>query len=154
MPQIAAEAPAPVQRISARPGVSPSGATVAFTSLDGPPAQVANRFHAAMSGALASRDVATAGSATANYLVQGHLGAWPGEKGVTIAWVWDVFDSRKQRLQRMEDEILVGQAGDPWAAATEAVLASVAARSADELAAFLSNTPEALAAAGPQSAPA
>ncbi len=150
LPQVAADAPAqaPALRIVARPGVSPAGASVAFTSLDGPPAHVASRFNTAMSSALAGRDVSTSPSASANYLIQGHLGVWPGEKGVTIAWVWDVFDTHKQRLRRMEDQILAAQTSDPWSAATDAVLASVAARSADELAAFLSNTPEALVATG------
>ena len=38
-----------------------------------------------------------------------------------------------------------GAGDDPWALAGEAALTSVAAKSADDLAAFLSNTPEAAA---------
>ena len=54
----------------------------------------------------------------------------------------------KQRVQRLSDVIEVKGAGDdPWALAGEAVLTSVAAKSADDLAAFLSNTPEAAPAA-------
>ena len=54
----------------------------------------------------------------------------------------------KQRVQRLSDVIEVkGEGDDPWALAGEAVLTSVAAESAGDLAAFLSNTPEALAAA-------
>jgi len=39
-----------------------------------------------------------------------------------------------------------GDGADPWRIVGEAALASIAAKSADDLAAFLSNTPEAIAA--------
>jgi hypothetical protein len=40
-----------------------------------------------------------------------------------------------------------GSGDDPWALAGDAALTSVAAKSADDLAAYLSNTPEAAAVA-------
>ena len=62
----------------------------------------------------------------------------------------------KRRAQRMSDELTVkaARAADPWAGLDEAALASVAGKSADDLAAFLSNTPEAVAAAKAAPAPA
>lgn len=147
----------PAARPVARPGVSPSGAKVALAGLAGAPAGVAAQFRASLSRALAGRDVAATEPAAAAYFIQGHLGAFPAEGGVAVAWVWDVFDARKQRLQRMEDRIVVkavGPGSDPWQAVDERVLDSVANRSADDLAAFLSNTPEAVASAGAAARPA
>ncbi len=76
--------------------------------------------------------------------LRGHLRAL-AQQGVGI----------EQRVQRLSDAVEVKGAGDdPWALAGEAVLTSVAAKSADDLAAFLSNTPEAAAAAEPPAATA
>ena len=80
--------------------------------------------------------------------MRGYLSASPTEDGAEIEYVWDVFTADKQRVQRLNDVIEVKGAGDdPWALAGEAALTSVAAKSADDLAAFLSNTPEAAPAA-------
>jgi hypothetical protein len=131
-------------RLAPRPGVSPAGASVAFISFDGPPPAVTSRFHAAMGRALGAADVTTAPSTSAHYLVQGHLSAWPGEKGVALSWVWDVFDARRARVQRIEDQIDLRAAGaDPWAAVDDAALEAAARRSAEDLAAFLTHTPQA-----------
>ena len=131
-------------RLAPRPGVSPAGASVAFISFDGPPPAVTSRFHAAMGRALGAADVTTAPSTSAHYLVQGHLSAWPAEKGVALSWVWDVFDARRARVQRIEDQIDLSAVGaDPWAAVDEAALETAARRSAEDLAAFLTHTPEA-----------
>ncbi len=133
-------------RPQAQPGVSPAAASVAFISFDGPPAALAARFQAAMGQALGAADVTTAPSTSAHYLVQGHLSAWPGEKGVALSWVWDVFNAQKARVQRIEDQIELRAAGaDPWAAVTDAALEAAARRSAEDLAAFLTHTPEARA---------
>jgi len=58
--------------------------------------------------------------------------------------VWDVFTADKQRAQRLSDAIVVrGSGDDPWSMVTDAALDSIAAKCADDLAAYLSNTPEA-----------
>ena len=121
--------------------------TVAFKSLDGAPPDVVARFVTAMSSALASRDIATAESSVANFVVLGHFSAYPAENGTKVAWVWDVFDRRRNRRQRMDDSITVRSSpGNPWGAVDERVLASVAGVTAEDLAGFLTNTPEAIAA--------
>ena len=64
--------------------------------------------------------------------------------GATVDFVWDVFTPDKQRAQRLSDSIVVrGSGDDPWAMVSEAALDSIAAKCADDLAAYLSNTPEA-----------
>ena len=66
------------------------------------------------------------------------------EGGAEIDIVWDVFTPDKQRAQRLSDAIAVkGSGDDAWAMIDDAALNSVAAKCADDLAAYLSNTPEA-----------
>ena len=82
--------------------------------------------------------------AKARYLVRGYLTATPIEGGTEVDVVWDVFTPDKQRAQRLSDTIAVRGAGDDaWAMVGDAALDSIAAKSADDLAAYLSNTPEA-----------
>ena len=149
MPSVQANAPEPAgaTRIAARPGVSPAGVTGAFVDLGGAPAQVGQRFAASMAQALGARQITSDEPGKANYLVRGHMSAYAAEGGTAVAYVWDIYDSRRRRLQRLEDEGMVkGTAADPWAAADERTLATIAGRSADELAAFLTHTPEAASA--------
>lgn len=157
LPQLQANAPdqPAATRIPPRPGVSPAGATVAFIDLGGAPNQVGQRFAASMARALGARQIASEDPGKAHYLVRGHMSAYATEGGTAIAYVWDIYDSRRRRLQRLEDEIVVkGAPQDPWAAADDKTLATIAGRSADELAAFLTHTPEAGGAPAVSIAPA
>jgi hypothetical protein len=156
MPQMQVNVPAGATRIAARPGVSPAGATVAFVNLGGAPTQVGTRFAASMSNALGARNISSEEPAKAHYLIRGNMTAYSVDGGGTaVGYVWDIYDAKRRRLQRLEDEIVVkGTATDPWGAVDDAALASIAGRSADEIAAFLTNMPEAVAAAGAGSATA
>jgi len=131
-----------------RDGVSLEQASVAIVSVDGAPAAVAASFSQMLARAARTRDIVVVDEAKARYLVRGYLSADLTEDGAAIEYVWDVFTPDKQRAQRLNDVIAVKGAGDdPWAIAGEAALRGVAAKSADDLAAFLSNTPEAAAVA-------
>ena len=121
-----------------------AGATVAVVSVDGPPADLSARFRQSLDEAAAARRIAVAAPAKARYLVRGYLTASPIEGGAEVDVVWDVFTPDKKRAQRLSDEIAVRGAGDDaWAIIDDAALNSVAAKCADDLAAYLSNTPEA-----------
>lgn len=130
-----------------RPDVSLADASVAFVSVDGPPAAVAASFSQSLAREAAAQDIVIADPKKAHYLVRGYLSAYATEDGAAVEYVWDIFNKDKQRTQRVNDVLEVkGEGADPWRIVSEAALASVAARSADDLAAFLSNTPEAVAA--------
>ncbi len=136
------------QRAATRPGVSPRGASVALTSMEGAPEEAMSRFAQIFTRTVESRDIATTKDADAAYRVRGYLTAYSGGEGTTrFAYVWDVFERNGRRAQRLTDEVAVKGTGDPWANLDEKALTEVAARGADDLAAFLSNTPEAIAAA-------
>ena len=73
--------------------------------------------------------------------MRGYLTATPVEGGAEVDLVWDVFTPDKKRAQRLSDAIAVrGSSEDAWAMIGDAGLDSVAAKSADDLAAYLSNT--------------
>jgi hypothetical protein len=134
-----------------RPDVSLAGATVAFVSVDGPPAAISASFAQIMAREATAHDIVIADAKKARYLVRGYLSASQTTDGAEVDYVWDVFNKDKQRTQRVDDAIAVkGDGADPWRIVGEAALTSVAAKSADDLASFLSNTPEAVAAAATQ----
>jgi hypothetical protein len=104
---------------------------------------------------IAQRDVALTDQASARYLARGYLSAFPVEGGARLTYVWDIYDRTAHRAQRLNDEVaLKGAAPDPWSMVDAAALASLAAQSAGELAAYLSNTPEALAQSTPSASQA
>ncbi|WOJ89223.1 hypothetical protein RZS28_15665 [Methylocapsa polymorpha] len=133
-----------------RDGVSPRGASVALASLSGVPEPVADRMKNAFAQEATQRDITLADAKNADYLVRGYLNAAPTEAGTSITVVFDIFDAAKKRALRLEDALFVkgaSAASDPWSAVDMAAIGDVAAKSADNLAAFLTNTPEANGAA-------
>ncbi len=123
-------------------------ATVAIVSVDGAPADLSAHFTQSLDEAAAARRIAVVDPPKARYLVRGYLTASPIEGGTEVDLVWDVFTPDKKRAQRLSDAVAVRGAGDDaWAMIGDAGLDSVAAKSADDLAAYLSNTPEAAPAA-------
>ena len=121
-----------------------AGATVAIASVDGAPADVSARFRQSLDEAAAARRIALAPPAKARYLARGYVTASLIEGGAEVDIVWDVFTPDKKRAQRLSDAIAVkGSGDDAWAMIDDAALNSIAAKCADDLAAYLSNTPEA-----------
>ena len=138
-----------------REGANLAQASLAIVSVEGAPPAIAADFDRRLAGAARARQLAVVDAVKARYLVRGYLSASPTEDGAEIEYVWDVFTADKRRAQRLNDVIAVkGSGDDPWALAGQAALNSVAAKSADDLAAYLSYTPEAtpVAAAAPASA--
>lgn len=148
LPEIEASAPVQRDQIVRRADVSPRGAPVAFASIEGGSRESVARFANALRFEVESREIAISESKVARYVLRGYLDARPVREGVAISYVWDVFDARHSRVRRLTDELVVKAAPgeDAWASLDETAIASVAGRSADELAAFLSNTPEAIVA--------
>lgn len=160
--EVAAQAPPPPRpqatNLDRRPGVSPSGAAVAIVSFAGGPDGLRESFSQAFDTAARTQDIVMATPAAANYLVRGYLNAVPEGDGTALTYVLDIFDAKKHRTQRVEDQILLkAQATDPWSVVDDSALSAIAAKSAAALAAVLTNTPEAILAASeapPANAPA
>jgi hypothetical protein len=129
-------------------GYSPRPAAVAVTQMEGAPAPLQNQFMAFFNADAASQDVALTNQAEARYLARGYISAFLVDGGAKLTYVWDIYDRTNHRAQRLNDEVaLKGAAADPWSLVDSSALAALAAQSANELAAYLSTTPEALAAA-------
>jgi hypothetical protein len=154
-------APTAVARVQVerRTDVSLADATVAIVSVEGAPDAIAARFTAALRGEAKSHDITLAEPSKARYLARGYLSASASSDGAEFEYVWDIFGPDRRRAQRLNDVIAVkGSAGDdPWSLADAPALNSAATKSAEDLAAFLSNTPDAkpspsqaLSFAGPQ----
>ena len=127
-------------------GASPHAAALAVTQLDAPE-PLKSQFLALFTANAAKQEVSLTGAAGARYLARGYLSAYPEDGGARLTYVWDIYDNKAHRAQRLNDEIaLKGASADPWALVDAAALATLAQRSANEVAAYLSNTPEALAA--------
>jgi hypothetical protein len=125
-----------------------AGAALAIASVEGAPADLSARFSQSLAEAAAARNITVAEPAKASYLARGYLTASLIEGGAEVDFVWDVFTPDKQRVQRLSDAIAVkGSGDDAWAMVSDATLDSIAAKCADDLAAYLSNTPEAAPAA-------
>ncbi len=94
----------------------------------------------------AQKDISLADPKKAAYLIRGYVTTYAADKGTAVAVVYDVFDAKKKRAQRLEDSVIVARAGaDPWPGFDGAAMSALAAKSVDDLAAFLATTPEAVA---------
>lgn len=126
------------------PVASVSGRTaVALASIDGAPEPLMAHFKEAVATEAAGREISFTDPSLARYLVRGYLDAYATETGTAVHYVWDVFDARKQRLQRFDDGLdIPGTNADPWSALDDKVLAAIASRSAQSIAAYLATTSE------------
>lgn len=142
----------PQSRLVARPGVSPRGASVALTSVDGASEATAAQFKQYFSAAAEARDIVFAPPDAAQYRIRGYVTAAPAPGGARVSYVWDVFDRNGRRAQRIADELHAPAGGESQEAREDRTLAELARRSAEDIASFLSNTPEAIAAANGEGA--
>jgi hypothetical protein len=128
-----------------RADVSLADATVAIVSVEGAPEAVAASFKADLQREAKVHDITLAEPRKARYLARGYLSATATSDGAEFEYVWDIFGPDRRRTQRLNNVIAVkGTAGDdPWSLADASALNNAAARSAEDLAAFLSNTPDA-----------
>jgi hypothetical protein len=125
---------------------SPRDATVAFASLEGAPPALSSRFTALVAKDAADREITMTDPKAARYLVRAYLSASPIETGTELAYVYDLFDGEHRRIARVNDVLTVpGSAPDAWALLDDKTMASLAGRSADDLAVALADTPEAQA---------
>lgn len=131
--------------IERRPGVEIAAATVSIVSIAGAPDSLTASFTQAVQREGRAREIAFLDDGKARYLVRGYLSAAATANGAAFEYVWDIFGPDKRRAARLNDVIAVqgSVSDDPWSLATPAAMESIAAKSADDLAAFLSNTPDA-----------
>lgn len=130
--------------IDGQPNLSaaqPRDATVAFESIDGPPAAQFNALVQKLNDEAQTRRLAViSGESPAAYRVRGYLSAKMVKGQTTIAWVWDVFDAEERRALRITgEESARGHLRDAWTVADDAMLRRIAQTSMEQLATFLTS---------------
>jgi len=107
---------------------TPSGATVAFESIDGPPPQVFDRMVNILDSESQLRNVAVVSRKTqAAYRVRSYLAAQTIRGQSSIDWVWDVYDRDQRRAVRLAGtEPVAKTGGDVWTAADDVTLRRIA----------------------------
>jgi len=134
----------------------PTGATVAFESVDGPPPQVFDRLVNLLDSEAKLRNLAVVSRKdSAAFRVRSYLAAQVRGGKSTIAWVWDVYDRDQQRALRLAGEEQTGRAGaDAWANADDVVLRRIAQAGLTGLTGMINGTspadPEPAAAPSPR----
>jgi hypothetical protein len=122
---------------------SMAGAPIAVESIDGPPDAVKTALAAELVSAASARkvEIAPAG-APARYRLRGYLSTETTAEGdTTLAFVWDVFDSKQRRATRIAGTSPARTAAaKPWSGLDKEALSKLAARSMDEIAGFLSGS--------------
>ena len=120
----------------------PSGATVAFESVDGPPPQVFDRMVNLLDSEARLRNLAVVSRKdSAAFRVRSYLAAQVRGGKTSIAWVWDVYDRDQQRALRLSGEEPTGKGGaDAWAMADDLVLRRIAQAGLTGLAGMINGT--------------
>ena len=131
--------------IGGGPRIAAPGVPIAVESIVGAPDGVTSRFSTALASEASARQVElVGGQTTARYRVRGYLSAEPTDDGSTsLAFVWDVFDSQKQRAQRVQGaSIASARAGaNPWDSVDQTTVSKAASESMDAIAGFLTTSP-------------
>ena len=101
------------------PGYAQAGLqrpSIAFESIDGPPAPVFEKLVSDLAAEARSRQVQVVSrQSPASYRVRGYLAANVVEGRTHYEWVWDVYDADKRRTVRLGGEERGGRPGDAWA---------------------------------------
>jgi hypothetical protein len=124
----------------------PRGATVAFDSIDGPPAGQFRQLVQNLNNESQTRRLAVMSRENPSaYRVRGYLAAKVVNRQTTISWVWDVFDQDGRRVLRITGEETansrtLGRHQNAWSAADDAMLHRIASSSMDQLAVFLTSS--------------
>ena len=108
------------------------GITIAFESIEGPPAAVTQRFARSLNEETGARQIVVVPAGRqAQYRVRSYLAT----QATTIFWAWDIYDAAQQRAFRLRGEERAG--GSSWAAANDTVLRRVARAGVEQFGAFL-----------------
>ena len=121
------------------PFATAGNGTLAFESIDGPPAGVFDKLVKKLDDEAQTRRLAVVSrEAPSQYRARGYLAAHVTRGRTTIAWVWDVYDTQERRVLRISGEEPAGRnARDAWNGADDGVLRKIANTSLDHLSALV-----------------
>lgn len=112
--------------------------TVAFESIDGPPEALFRKLVTQLSQEASTRQIAIVSrESPAQYRIRGYVAAHVQGKKTTITWVWDVYDTDRERAVRLAGEVPGAPSEHAWAAADDAVVTRMARDGMNRLVTFL-----------------
>ncbi len=133
---------------------------IAVAPIIGAPPEVAKELTDALVVAGKDRNLTLIpGTSGGNYTLRGYLLASAERRGSKISYIWDVSNTKGERVYRLSgDEMVAKRSGsDPWSGVDSAVLRSIAGKTTSQLAANLggSSAPtSSVAPSAPSSTPA
>lgn len=136
------------------PPVPASQATFRFDQVLGVPTNKADSLATDLGRYARGRNLTLVrrGDPTASYRILGYLSAVGGDEATNVTYVWDILDSSGRRLHRITGIEIAGEAdADPWSGVNDQVLQAVAARTVEQIYAWLNQVP---AGPGAPAAPA
>jgi hypothetical protein len=116
-------------------------AKFAFAKIAGAPSTHIIEFSRALNKEAEARrlTIVPEGDPSATYLVKGYLSAIGDKGGTLLVYVWDVTDTSGHRLHRVTGQEPAGGSGtDPWQGIDDQAVRTVAARTIDDLVAWVS----------------
>jgi hypothetical protein len=134
------------------------GQTIAFESVDGPPRPVFDRLVQALSSEAERRQLPVVShTAPSAYRVRAYLATYieKKKKRATLAWTWEVLDTRDNRAFRLAGEEALGAPkSDVWGQLDDATLLRIARQGFDELSARIGGLAPAAPKPGGEPVPA
>jgi hypothetical protein len=147
---VAAEATAPILAAPpeatqpARPPIPAAQATFRFEQILGVPTNKQDILAGEIARAAKGRNLTLVRRTdpSASYRVLGFLSAVGGDAGVTITYVWDIVDAQNKRIHRITGIEIGGSSdADPWAGVDSDILSNVAARTVEQIYAWVNEVP-------------
>lgn len=134
---------------------APVPGAIAFEAIDGAPSTVNEKLAGRLAGEAAARHIQVVSrDAGPRYRVRGYVATAGSGSSATVTYVWDVFDPERRRSTRIAgEERVTAQGRDAWTGFDDAAAARIAARSMDQIAAWM-GSPQRPAVAAPAQAPA
>ncbi|MBS1165294.1 MAG: hypothetical protein H6R00_1319 [Proteobacteria bacterium] len=149
--------PAPPEATQpAAPAVPADMATFSFDQIKGVPTNKQDELAKAIAkyAQLRNLHLVRRTDTTATYHVWGYLSAVGGDVGTNVTYVWDILDQSGNRVLRFSGiEITGGANDDPWQGVDGSVLDTIAARTVEDVYAWINRLPQA-SATGAQAAQA
>ncbi len=131
-------------KLVAVPNTNVAAAPLSIERLEGLSPEQTGAFVAELQKQAGVRQVSFADGKKAKYLAQGYFSAFSVGPATRFIYVWDIFDAAQHLRQRVSDAVIVqGVSREPMALLSVEVSNTLAAKSAEDLAAVLSNMPEA-----------
>ena len=145
--------PAPPEATQpAAPAVPADVATFSFDQIKGVPTNKQDELARAIAKHAQARNLRLVRRTdpSATYHVWGYLSAVGGDVGTNVTYVWDIIDQSGNRVLRFSGIEIAGAGGDdPWNSVDGTALDTVAARTVEDVYAWINRLPQPSAAGAP-----